>query len=826
MPSLDGLRALAVIAVLLYHADVKWIPGGFLGVDVFFVLSGYLITSLLFAEWRGRRSIDLKTFWTRRARRLLPALFLILATALTFAVLRLPNEVAALRGDAIASAGYATNWHLILSQRSYFAAVGRPSLFRHLWSLAIEGQFYVLWPVVFVFAVARWPTRRLLFATLAAALLSTGVMAALFDPVADPSRIYFGTDTRAAGLLIGAALALVWVPGELKGRGQRVPIDLIGFFALGLLILLNLRLDEFTPVLYRGGFALVAVTTAALIAVAVHPRARLLSAALSWKPLCWVGTRSYGIYLWHWPVFMLTRPQLDVVLGGASLLALRLVLTAVLAELSYRFVETPIRRGALGRSWHALRHANGVQRRRLGIAWLGAVTALVTFFMVLGHSVAIAQPPPPPAYLSVEAINTTLSIEDLPGLESAPALPTAPAASTPTPEIAPETSPASATPTFEITSEPILTATLSPVKVQATPTVHPPSPVPRLTSQSKNQIRQAAPTLSDHLIHVVEPGENLFRIALRYGTTFEAIAMANNIIHPSRIRAGEQLMIPIQTPAAGVASIIPTTTPTVGATLTPVLEAIDEDVSAFVFPTASATPIPPTRTAAPEAPSQPQPAAGVASIIPTTTPTVGATLTPVLEAIDEDVSAFVFPTASATPIPPTRTAAPEAPSHPQPAPTDDDPADSAPIVAARVTAIGDSVMLGAVNQLVHAFGSLDIDAQVSRQVPEAIGILNARRDAGRLSPVVIVHVGNNGIIRHEQVDAMMQALADVQRVVIVNFKVPRRWEGPNNTVLAEKVPQFPNAVLVDWYSASIDRPELFWYDGIHLRPEGAEAMPL
>jgi len=769
MPGLDGLRALAVIAVLLYHADMKWIPGGFLGVDVFFVLSGYLITSLLLAEWRRRGSIDLKAFWTRRARRLVPTLALILAATLAFAVLVLPDEVAGLRGDAIASAGYATNWYLILSQRSYFAAVGRPSLFRHLWSLAIEGQFYVLWPVVFVFAVARWSTRRLLLATLAAALVSIGLMAALFDPVADPSRIYFGTDTRAAGLLIGAALALVRVPAELQRRAGRVPIDLLGLFALGLLVVLNLRLDEFTPLLYQGGFALVAIATATLIAVAVHPRARLVPAALSWMPLQWIGTRSYSIYLWHWPVFMLTRPQLDVMIGGASLLALRLVLTGVLAELSYRFVETPIRRGALGRSWHALRDANGDQRRRLGMAWSVAVAALVTFFLVLGHSVAIAQPPTPPAYLAVEAINTTLSLESLPEFKSAPepiaavARSVAPATITPTPGSAFDPRQASATPRRDIASKPILATVPLPVGVQITPTSRPPTPVSRLTNQFKNQIRQAAPTLSSYLIHVVKPGENLFRIAIRYGTTFEAVAFANNIINPGRIRAGQRLMIPIQTPVAAVASAEPSATPN----------------------------------------------------------TVVASI-PELDSLPEVAPVFAVPTAPATPIPPTSTALAIAPPQPQPPPIDVSPTDSAPIVAARATAIGDSVMLGAVNQLVLAFGSLDIDAQVSRQVPEAIGILNARRAAGRLSPVVVVHVGNNGIIRPEQVDGMMQALADVERVVFVNFRVPRNWEGPNNSVLAEKVSQYPNAVLVDWYSATIDRPELFWYDGIHLRPEGAE----
>jgi len=416
LPGLDGLRAFAVIAVLLYHAELHWIRGGFLGVEVFFVISGYLITSLLLTEWREQGRINLLGFWMRRARRLLPALYLLLVVTLAFAVVFLPDEVARLRDDALAAFGYVTNWYLILAEHSYFETVGRPSLLQHLWSLAVEEQFYLLWPLLLTVALwgaasmRRWRRRRLaLFIALAGAAGSAVLMAALYQPAIDPSRVYYGTDTRAAGLLFGAALAFVWAPGQPRrwaGRTRPLLLDIAGLVALGALVWFYLRLDQYQPFLFRGGFTLVALATVVVILVAVHPHTYLGAHLLGWRPLRWIGLRSYSIYLWHWPVFMLTRPELDVPIDGLPLLALRLAATLVLADLSYRFVETPIRTGALGRAWRALREARGARRRRLGAYWSGAAVTGVTFCVVLGLAVAHAQPPAPPSYLEVESLHT------------------------------------------------------------------------------------------------------------------------------------------------------------------------------------------------------------------------------------------------------------------------------------------------------------------------------------------------------------------------------------------------------------------------------------
>jgi peptidoglycan/LPS O-acetylase OafA/YrhL/lysophospholipase L1-like esterase len=627
LPALDGLRAVAILGVLLYHAGLAWAPGGFLGVEVFFVISGYLITSLLLAEWRQRGRIAFTAFWLRRARRLLPALFLLIAVTLAFAVVFLPDEVAGLRGDTLAALGYVTNWYLIFSHKPYFESVGRPPVLQHLWSLAVEEQFYLLWPLLFAAGMRLLRRRRLLVAVLVGAALSTAWMAALYQPDADPSRVYYGTDTRAAGLLIGAALALVWIPEELRVRGRAggagwLLLDAAGLAGLAALLGFYRWLDEFQPALYRGGFAAVALATAVVIAAAVHPRARLIPGLLSQRLLRWVGLRSYGLYLWHWPIFMVTRPQLDLPLDGLPLLGLRLAATCLMAELSYRYVETPLRSGAVGRAWTAWRAASGTQRWRLGLRWAGAVATLAAVFLAVGRSVVQAQPPAPPAYLSVTAIDT------IPDVTPAPPAP-------------------------------------SPGPLAA---AQPPASSSSGSSGSPAR-RRPAPVAS-----------------------------------PPAYAGG-----PVGLPGAGAAAAVP---------------------------------------------------------VPPPTP--------------------------------------------------------ASLSAGRVTAIGDSVMLGVVPQLQSDIPGIQVNAAVGRQVSAAIGILQAYHASDQLGAVVIIDLGNNGAFTARQFDQIMQILTGIPRVVFVNVKVPRAWQDANNTVLSDGVKRYPNAVLVDWYAASADRPDLFWRDGYHLRPQGAQ----
>jgi peptidoglycan/LPS O-acetylase OafA/YrhL len=342
-PGLDGLRALAVAGVVLYHAGVSWMPGGFLGVDVFFVLSGYLITSLLLAERRREGSVGFKAFWLRRARRLLPAVLLVV-----FVCLRT-------RGDALASLVYLTNWHLIAASHSYFNAFGRPSLLQHLWSLAVEEQFYLFWPLILLGSLKLVGRRYTVLLTVVLALSSTALMWGLYNPNQDPSRVYYGTDTRASTLLVGALLAFAWPLGgfrdEISRRAARV-LDGVGCVALAGVLAFFVRVQDYDPWLYRGGFLLIALCTAVLIAVVVHP-ASALGRALGTRTLRWIGVRSYGIYLWHWPVMMLTRPGIDVPWRGTGVILAQIALTIALAALSYRYVEMPVRSGSAQRRLRA-----------------------------------------------------------------------------------------------------------------------------------------------------------------------------------------------------------------------------------------------------------------------------------------------------------------------------------------------------------------------------------------------------------------------------------------------------------------------------------------
>jgi peptidoglycan/LPS O-acetylase OafA/YrhL len=346
LPGIDALRALAVLAVFFYHSSVSWMPGGFLGVDVFFVISGYLITSLLLREFRRGGHVRLGRFWLRRARRLLPAVGVLIAVTMIAAAIVEPDRIAQLRGDALASLAYFANWHFVLGDQSYFDQFQRPSLFTHLWSLSVEEQFYLFWPLVFAAAMKLFGRRRLLLGVAAGALASVALAWVLFDPGGDASRVYYGTDTHAVGLLAGVALALVWSPIELRRRrtGPLVGpvLDVVGVLALAYIVLSFLHVHDYDLALWHGGYLWLALVTALLLAVLAHPAARL-GVLLGQAPVLWLGLRSYSFYLWHYPVLMLTRPGLDVSLPRGVLVPLQLLAVLALADLSYRFVELPFR---------------------------------------------------------------------------------------------------------------------------------------------------------------------------------------------------------------------------------------------------------------------------------------------------------------------------------------------------------------------------------------------------------------------------------------------------------------------------------------------------
>ncbi|MFN8161565.1 MAG: acyltransferase family protein [Solirubrobacterales bacterium] len=364
MPGLDGLRAIAVLAVVVYHLKFAWAPGGLLGVGVFFTLSGYLITDILLAQV-ARGGIKLGSFWIARARRLLPGLFLMLIVVMAWVTVIGPHQAPDFNDSAISAIFYVNNWWLIFHNVSYFAQFSTPEPLNHLWSLSVEEQFYIVWPLLLIVAVRLIPEvnprsgvrPRLAGVTLAVGLVSAIVMTLLFTPGLDPSRVYYGTDTRAQELLVGAALAMVWPSRRLRPNiapGARRVIDGAGLLGLGVMFLMFWQTEEFTPFLYRGGFLVLSLSTALVVASLAHPASRL-APLVGCRPMRWIGERSYGIYLWHFPIIVLTTPEgahsADLPRAIAQVAA-----TFAVAALSWRYVENPIRHGALGR---ALRSARG-----------------------------------------------------------------------------------------------------------------------------------------------------------------------------------------------------------------------------------------------------------------------------------------------------------------------------------------------------------------------------------------------------------------------------------------------------------------------------------
>jgi peptidoglycan/LPS O-acetylase OafA/YrhL len=593
-PALDGVRAVAVVAVVLYHARPQWVRGGFLGVDVFFVLSGFLITSLLLREHRESGRVRLRSFWMRRARRLLPALYLLLGAVLVVELLAHLGAVTQLRWDALAALGYANNWFLLAHQQSYFVAFAAPDALQHLWSLAVEEQFYVLWPLVAALGLLR--RRRALWFVLGAAAVSTLLSGLLFDPHGDPSRVYYGTDTHSAGLLVGAGLALLYVRAwprasrvvEPSGRTVRLVCG-AGVASLLALLAAFALLAETQPLVYRGGLLVVALCSACLVGAVLHPAGRRLAAVLAWRPLRWVGVRSYGIYLWHWPVLVLTSPHGNPGDATVPRVLLQVAASVALAALSFRWLETPIRSGAALRVLRRQWSATSQRHVALRLGWGAAAGGVIGCATALVIGVAATRPPSPAGFQRAVAVRL--------------------------------------------------------------------------------------------------------------------------VIRPT-----------------------PTATPQ---------------------PTPEPTPPPQTPTAA--------------------------------------------PTPEPTPAPP--------PPPPQPPP--------------HVTAVGDSVMLGAAGEMARDIPNLDLDAKVGRQLPAAVDVLRAARAGGHLGPVVVVHIGTNGYVTRAQFDDMMSVLADVPRVVVINDKVPRPWQDPNDDMLADAARAYPSVHYLDWRAASANHPELFWDDDTHLRPDGA-----
>jgi peptidoglycan/LPS O-acetylase OafA/YrhL len=394
IPAIDGLRALAVIAVVLYHLGIDWIPGGFLGVDLFFVISGYVITRLILDSIESANGLDLKEFYLARIRRLLPGLLVLLVVTSVAMALFAPDSVRRFVTDVPFVLSGTNNWHLVALHQDYFQAIGRPPLLQHTWSLAVEFQFYLIWPIILLFIWRRFGKRVVRRAALLIATFS-GTALFLFSLQADNatagriSHIYFGTDTHSLGLFLGSALAVSWIPRNLTPNiSQRAQdfIDGIGTFGFIGLLCIFLFIEEANATLYQIAFPLAGLFGCATLISIVHPASRF-SPILSNKVFLWIGQRSYGIYLWHWVVFQITRPGADLTGSPLALNVARVLLVLILADISLRAIEIPIRKGLVQNWIRGIKYRTKImqKRQRIFIATVSAFTMLLT-----GSSIAVA----------------------------------------------------------------------------------------------------------------------------------------------------------------------------------------------------------------------------------------------------------------------------------------------------------------------------------------------------------------------------------------------------------------------------------------------------
>jgi peptidoglycan/LPS O-acetylase OafA/YrhL len=398
IPAIDGLRAVAVIAVMFYHLGFTWIPGGFLGVDLFFVISGYVITRLLLDSIAQSGGLDLRGFYIARARRLLPALvFMLVSTTIAIGIWA-PDTIKRLLIDTPFSLSGTMNWWLVARHQDYFEAIGRPPLLQHTWSLAVEAQFYFVWPLILYFILKRFGKKNIPLASLAIAAAS-GIALLLVSFSLDASNaskvshVYFGTDTHSIGLFLGAALAVSWIPQNFTTQVSKKAqdfIDGVGFLGFVGILAAFLLINENQPTLYKIAFPLAGLCGAAIIMSVVHPASRF-APVLQNPVFLWIGERSYAIYLWHWVIFQVTRPSVDLAGKEWALYSLRILIVLALSDISLRYVELPIRRGVIQYWWKGLKYRTKKERsQQTGTFSVVTVIVLVLATVVSIRAIGIA----------------------------------------------------------------------------------------------------------------------------------------------------------------------------------------------------------------------------------------------------------------------------------------------------------------------------------------------------------------------------------------------------------------------------------------------------
>ena len=382
--SIDGLRAIAVTAVVLYHLGISWIPGGFLGVDLFFVISGYVITRLILDSINQSSALDLRSFYAARLRRIYPGFLFMVICTIIFIGVWAPEAIKRFLSDLPYALTGSINWLLVARHQDYFETVGRPPLLQHTWSLAVELQFYLIWPIILLTVLKYFGKKNIARIALIIAMVS-GTTLFFVSLQLDQSNaqqishIYFGTDTHSLGLFLGSALAVSWIPQNLSADIEKRAQDVIdGIGVVGLLGLIStfLFIDESNASLYRIAFPLAGIFGCLVLISLVHPASRF-APIISTAPFRWVGQRSYGIYIWHWVIFQVTRPSVDLSGQTWALYLARVLLVLALADISLRWVEIPFRQGLVQDWFRGMKYRSAKVQLRQKISVISSIIAVL-----------------------------------------------------------------------------------------------------------------------------------------------------------------------------------------------------------------------------------------------------------------------------------------------------------------------------------------------------------------------------------------------------------------------------------------------------------------
>ncbi len=803
LAGLDGIRGLAALAVVLYHAGASWLPAGFLGVDVFFVVSGFLITSLLIAERERDKRTDLIDFWLRRARRLLPVLALVLIVTTAYTAISLQDTLMDHLREVLVAAVYITNWDQIVRGVSYFEMFERPSQLRHLWSLAVEEQFYIIWPVLFAI-VARFLRLRWLWCIVVGlAALSVVWMVLLFTPGDEPSRVYFGSDARAFTVLIGVAVAFFWKPWR---REWNAPLGyLMDVLALAALVGIGLIMAvgrHWNDWMYPWGLLFTSVATIALVAFVIRPGS-LAGRALEIAPLRWMGERSYSIYLWHWPVMLALQWEYNFVPNSIAMFAVGIAATFMLSELSYRLVERPMRRPEF---WNLQRFRNQLADARPLATIAASLAGAVLLALVVGFA-ALPGRLPSELLFSASAEQSGISEED--GAEAAAQqakprpLPVRPSldnqiqsgggAVGSVVSLRSRSGEDDAVPAF---MRPIERDTYAEGSAAAAggANASPASNAARVDGsvrdgqpdQPAGRIEQAPPLIQYppgdyYAFYTVRAGDFLNRLTRMFDTSIEELVELNGeriarVIHPGDV-------LTIRCPGTAPCTFLQFNQVGDGCAMIQTAA----DVRQICESQAMLVELPVRLSAIPEQPLDSLPRwrwNGVES--------EGLDVTLLLEHIEPNLGGSMIVDLRHG-LPPL--------------------------------AIGDSVMVGA-KQHLEAVG-VEVNAEVGRLAHQSVAILEQEFARNGVRDTVIFHAVGTNFLDEAGFEKLVEAAHGVRHLIVLTRQFPPRepllsYERDTNKMLREQVPRYDWITLLDWNEITDGREEEVSWDGTHLNALGQQ----